>query len=198
MKEWWKIAFGVVIGILGAAVILLVSRPPRGQPIALMPPPTAAPIAVQVAGAVVHPGVYGLPPGSRVQDAIQAAGGLLPTADNQALNLAALLQDGGKILVPFQRPTQPISTAGTGSEPAVLASTSPSFSTPDAAHPLNINTATLAELDSLPGIGPVTAQNIIDYRTANGPFATIEDLLKIPGIGPKTFEKVKNLITVGV
>ncbi len=200
MKEWWRLAFGIVIGFLGAGLILLLSRPPRGQPIALLPPPTPAPLVVDVAGAVSNPGVYNLPPGSRLQDAIQAAGGLLPAADGQAINLAAVLQDGGKVLVPFQRPTPVPGIPLTLENPPSRNETVPEATAApvvDAAHPLNLNNATLAELDLLPGIGPVTAQKILDYRSTNGPFTTIEDLMKVSGIGQKTFDKLKGLITVG-
>jgi competence protein ComEA len=188
MKDWWKFAIGAVFTLLSVAVIWLVSSQPRGQAITLLPAPTPAPLVVHVAGAVVHPGVYQLPAGSRVQDAIQAAGGLLPEADTQALNLAALLQDGEQISIPFVQPTLPALEAPPRAAP---------LPTPQAGKLININTATQAELESLPGIGPSLAQQIIAYRKANGPFATIEDIIDVPGIGPKTFEKIKGLITVG-
>jgi competence protein ComEA len=188
MKEWWKIAFGVLCGLLGAGVIWLASRPPRGQAITLLSPPTPAPIVVHVVGAIARPGVYYLPAGSRVQDAIQAAGGLLPEANSQVLNLAALLQDGGRVSVPTAPPALP--PMGTISQPDVR---SPTLGIQ---YPININTASLAELDSLPGIGPITAQLIIDYRENKGPFKSIEDIMNVSGIGPKTFEEIKDLITV--
>jgi competence protein ComEA len=185
MKDLWKIAFSVVCSLLGAGVILLVSSRPGGEPIVLQPPPTPAPIYVHVAGAVAQPGLYQLTTGNRVGDAIQAAGGLLPEADPQALNLAAILGDGEKVLVPTppaQNPTE--ESADTLS------------SAPLAAHLININTADQAELESLPGIGPVLAQRIIKYRNAYGLFATIEDIQVIYGIDSETFEKIKHLITV--
>ncbi len=176
----------MVVGILlGAGLIVLVSRPPRGRPVILRPPPTPLPVLVHVTGAVLQPGLYSLPPGSRVQDAILAAGGFSASADEQGLNLAAVLLDGSRVNVPS------IVTPESGSSGLSKEATStPTF-------PIDLNTATLAELDSLPGIGPVTAQAIIDYRDQNGPFARIQDIDRVPGIGPATYEQIKDLITIG-
>jgi competence protein ComEA len=113
---------------------------------------------------------------------------LLPEANSQVLNLAALLQDGGRVSVPTAPPALP--PMGTISQPDVR---SPTLGIQ---YPININTASLAELDSLPGIGPITAQLIIDYRENKGPFKSIEDIMNVSGIGPKTFEEIKDLITV--
>ena len=185
MKTVWKIAFVVVFTLLAAGIIVLVSRPARGKPVILLPPPTPSPLQVHVAGAVVNPGVYSLPLGSRVEDAVAAAGGTTAAADAQALNLAAFLQDGSRVYVPF----------------IVTPEADTSRSAPELAIPnsqlININTATTDELDKLPDIGPVTAQAIIDYRNQNGLFARIQDIDKVPGIGPATYEKIKDLITVG-
>jgi competence protein ComEA len=182
-----KIIFGVLCGLLAAGLIRLVSSPPRGEPVKLLPPPTAAPLMVHVAGAVAQPGVYTLPPESRVQDAIQAAGGALPEADLSTLNLAAFVQDGMRITVPTPPP-----------KPAAGESINPAQRTPTAItlYPININIATQAELESLPGIGPATAKAIIEYRDTNGLFTRIEDIMNVPDIGPKTFERIKELITV--
>ena len=194
MNDWWKVAFGVVCGLLGSGVILLVSSPPRGQPVTLSPPPSPPPIAVHVAGAAVNPGVYNLPAGSRVRDAIQAAGGLLPEADAQALNLAAFAQDGERLEIPtLPTPTAPPSRLAVASP---VPSTSTPTTVPSSADPININTASQAELESLPYIGPVLAQRIIEYRQANGPFESIEQIIEIYGIGQKTFENIQDLITV--
>ena len=187
LSGWWKIAFGVVVGLLAAGLILLVSQSPQGEAITLLPPPTPAPIVVHVAGAVMQPGVYTLPAGSRVQDAIQAAGGFLPEANQQALNLAAFLEDGSRVSIPTIAPT-PL--------PANQVTPGAKTPTPDITYPINLNTATQAELESLPEIGPITAQKIIEYREKNGPFQKIEDILNVPGIGQKTFEEIKALITV--
>lgn len=190
MNDWWKVAFGVICGLLATGIILLVSNRPRGQAIKLTPAPTPAPIVVHIVGAVSNPGVYNLPAGARVQDAIQAAGGFLPEANPQALNLAAPLEDGGRVPVPTLPPANPTSGGLTRSNPVVT--------TPDTNNPININTASQAELESLPGIGPITAQKIIAHREANGPFTAIEDIQDVSGIGPKKFEAIQDLITVGV
>ncbi len=188
MKDAWKIVFGLVCGLLAAGLVLLASQAPRGQPINLLPPPTAAPLVVHVEGAVAQPGVYTLPAGSRVQDAIKVAGGMLKEADTRALNLAAPLQDGIRVLLPTIPPPTPT--------PDPNAPRSGKTPTPVIVYPININTATQAELESLPGIGPVTAQEIIAYREAHGPFTSIEQIMDVEGIGPKTFEEIQDLITV--
>ncbi|MDN5325686.1 MAG: competence protein ComEA [Moorella sp. (in: firmicutes)] len=153
-------------------------------------------IQVHVAGAVKMPGVYELPAGARVNEAIHLAG-LLPEANPNALNLAAPLNDGQQVIVPRQgeeaRINAPAGTApGPGTAPGSTAGSSPSRT----GGKVNINTAGLAELDSLPGIGPTLAQRILDYRTQKGPFRTIEDLQNVAGIGAKKFADLKELITV--
>ncbi len=189
MKSWWGLAWpisiGVLIGLLGAGVILLVSSPPRGEAIRLLPPPAASPLVIDVSGAVSHPGVYELPQGSRVQDALQAAGGALPEADLSTLNLAGPLEDGALVSVPLKGEVQ---SPPSRSVNIPIPETSGSL--------ININIATQEQLESLPGIGPTLAQRIIDYRQANGPFASIEAIQDVSGIGPGIFEKIKDLITV--
>jgi competence protein ComEA len=193
VKAGWALALGVICGLLGAGIILLVSHPPGGSAITLLPPPSPVPLVVYISGAVVRADVYTLPAGSRVRDAIQAAGGPSSQADLQNLNLAAFLQDGMKVQVPqiVKAPIVPgdmtstsnLSAAGVGQRVAGAL--------------VNINTASQQELDTLPEIGPALAQRIIAYRTAKGPFAMIEDIQNVSGIGPVTFEKIKDLITVG-
>lgn len=190
MKDWWKLAFGVLSGLLAAGVILLITAPPRGTPIALQPPPEPPPLVVHVSGGVEQPGVYTLPAGSRLQQAVEAAGGLLPQADTQNINLAAPLQDGEKVTIPTLAPTAPPVSRGPGETGIPLPLPAPTSSL------ININTATQAELESLPGIGPVTAQKIIQYRQEHGPFQSIEEIMNVPGIGEKTFDAIKDLITV--
>ena len=196
MKHWWVVALGVVIGLLSAGVLWLASLPPRGNPITLLPPPTPVPIQVHVDGAVEAPGVYALPPESRVQDALAVAGGLTDEAEAAGLNLAAKLEDGQQVTVPTQIRVE-VSTPQTpeqpqaGDPPTEAPSTSgPNFSL------ININTATQGELETLSGIGPVTAQKIIAFREENGPFTSIEEIQKVSGIGPVTFEKISGFITV--
>ena len=191
MKSWWGIAWpislGVLIGLLVAGFILLVSSPPRGEAIRIIPPPSPQPLSVYVSGAVARPGVYRLPQGSRVQDAILTAGEALPGADLAALNLAAPLADGDRVDVP-------VKGAAGSSQPAASVSDPASGGAVDG--PVDINTATQEMLESLPGIGPTLAQRIIDYRQSNGPFASIEAIQDVSGIGPGIFEKIKDLIRV--
>jgi len=186
MKNWRIIAIGLIFGLLATGAIWLVSQPPRGEMVRLLPPPTLKPLAVHVSGAVAHPGVYSLPAGSRVKDAILAAGDTVAGANPNALNLAALLEDGAKIDVPLLNPP----TVG------VLDPTVPPPDRKSLSGLTNINLATQAELESLPGIGPVIAQRIIAYRDENGPFTTPEAIQNVAGIGPVTFERIQNLITV--
>lgn len=174
----------------------------RGRPVALALPdvvPSQETLSVQasvtfhVIGAVRHPGVYTLPAGARVMDAVRAAGGLGAHADQRAMNLARLVVDGEQIVIwrvgeldePADRPSGSVS--GSSSEP--------SAATPVGGR-VNINLADAAELDGLPGIGPALAQRIVEYREANGAFRTPGDLVQVSGIGPKTFERLEPLITV--
>jgi competence protein ComEA len=183
-KTWWWLAAFIIVGVLlGVGILFLVTRPPRGEPIALIPAPTPAPISVYVSGNVNQAGLYALPAGSRVNDAIQAAGGFTEDANAGVLNLAEILEDGEQIDVPGIIPADPATSASRSVNPSLTL--------------VDINTATLEQLDTLPEIGPITAQNIIDFRNANSPFARIEDIQDVKGIGAVTFEKIKDLITVG-
>jgi len=194
MNDWWKIAFSVVCSLLGVGIILITSREPRGQPISLNPPPSPGPIVIHITGAVNQPGVYSLAPDSRIQDAIQAAGGTTKNADLQTLNLASVLTDGSQVLVPSLSTYH--ATSGGTPTPYPSRGSGESLQIPSPEHPVNINTASQTELESLPGIGPYLAQQIISYRESNGPFASIEDIIKVYMIGQSTFELIQNLITV--
>jgi competence protein ComEA len=188
MKKYFEILIGILIGLLAAGVLYLVASPPRGQPVQLLPPPTPAPLAVYVNGGVKSPGVYQLPKGSRVQDAIDAAGGFSRSADSSRVNLAALIEDGMQLAVPTKTPTLlPLVIGG-----AAHGSTPPA----PASGLIDINTADAALLETLPGIGPTIAQRIVDYRTEHGAFQTIEEIMNVPGIGSSTFDKIKDYITV--
>ena len=189
MRKWaaaWPLGIGILIGLLAAGVLFLVSRPRSSQSIRLSPPPEAPPFVVNVSGAVAHPGVYELPQGSRVQDAIEAAGGALPQAVLESLNLAAPVEDGVQIYVLAENETQP-----PGATPGGFPSRSG-----EVGSLVNINTATQAELEGLPGIGPERARDIIAYREAHGPFPDIEAIQNVEGIGEGIFEEIKGLITV--
>ncbi|GAB4424945.1 MAG: helix-hairpin-helix domain-containing protein [Anaerolineales bacterium] len=191
MKSIFNVLIGILAGMLLAGGLWLVARQPQGEPVVLRPAPTPDDIVVHVAGAVVRPGVYRLPDKSRVADAIDAAGGFLAEAEKNKFNLAAFVEDGTRIDVPYVANYTPQPTSAF----TVLKTPTP-FGTP-AFDLIDINTASLSELDTLPGIGPTTAQRIIDYRIQNGPFASIEDIVKVPGIGSATYENIKHLITVG-
>ena len=164
-KTWKAILIGVFFGLLSIGFVLLITRPPRGAPIQLNPPPTPSPLIVHVSGAVVEPGLYTLAAGSRVQDAIDAAGGNSPNADLEAINLAAFVEDGEQLWVPTKKIANPEPQSGATS------TTIPNLSN-EAQPPnqeihvlININTASIPELESLPGIGPDKAEKIVAYRT---------------------------------
>ncbi len=185
--------FGLVCALLAFGLIQLAAGQPAGRPVQLMPPPTPLPLTVHVSGAVARPGVYVLPPGSRVQDALQAAGGASTGANMGELNLAAPLKDGQQVLVaapgatPSPAPSRAAALAPT--RRATLAPTHP-------AGKINLNTASAQELEALPGIGPSLAHSIVQYRQLHGEYKKIEDILNVPGIGPKTFERIRALIEV--
>jgi len=183
--------YGLLAALVVTGLLLVITRRPAGVPVQLQAPPTPLPLRVHVAGAVAAPGVYHLPPGSIVQDALAAAGGPTAQANLALLNLAHKLTDGEQVLVPEAAPTAAAApTAGTA------AAGQSSTLTPASGSPININTASAAELEVLPRIGPALAQRIVDYRSAHGLFRAIEDIMQVSGIGPATFEQIKDLITV--
>jgi len=141
-------------------------------------------VVVHVVGAVRSPGLYLLVEGSRVADALALAGGAEGKADLAGVNLAAPLVDGTQVLVPRRGET---AAAGGGAS-------SPGTGSGSSAGPVRLSTATLAELDALPGVGPVTAQRILQYRETHGPFRTVEELDAVPGIGPARLEQLRELV----
>lgn len=202
-----------VIGVLLASVVwggaLFALRRPDPPPITLQPPPTPAPtataapsptpapITVYVTGAVARPGLYPLPYGARVGDALSAAGGANQDAAAEMLNQAELLYDGAQVHVPSSittttdLPVAPVAgVSGSGvtatrSDTIILPSSSPGGR-------INVNTASAEELDALPGIGLSRAEAII----ANRPYATVDDLDRVPGIGERMIEQLRDLVTV--
>lgn len=152
--------------------------PRRAAPLAAASPATgssaAARIVVHVVGAVRHGGLYRLPEGSRVADAVARAGGPTPKALLAAVNLAAPLADGQQVVVPSRVP---------GATPGAVGGK------------VSLATADIDDLDELPGIGPVTAQKIVDWRASHGPFRSVDDLDAVPGIGPGRIEQLRDLVT---
>ena len=155
-------------------------------------------VIVHVSGAVTAPGVFELPAGSRVDDAVEAAGGLTEAADLAAVNLARLLVDGEQIHIPEPGETPPVTAAGPGEGGGTgggEATGGGSTSAGDGGQ-IDINTATAAQLEELPGVGPAIAQRIVEHRELNGPFTSVDDLQEVSGIGPATLEKMRDRATV--
>ncbi|MBV6395589.1 MAG: hypothetical protein HFACDABA_01167 [Anaerolineales bacterium] len=194
LRAFYPTFIGVLIGLVLGGLLWIVVRSPDGNAVTLQPPPTVAPLVVDVAGAVPRPGVYEFPTGARVKDAVQAAGGLLAEANKSSINLAAPLEDGQRLEIPYLAGLEPTPPAALAFSSSTNSDGSRSVIVPSEL--IDINIATLQELETLPGIGPSLAQAIIDYRDEFGPFFAIEDLLFVNGIGPETFEAIKDLIMV--
>lgn len=146
-------------------------------------------IYVDIGGEVINPMLAELPEGSRVEDAIQAAGGLTESADLSGINRAEFLEDGEKVFIPAKIQGD---TAATASQDTAAATPTNAASNGK----VNINTADITGLQTLNGVGPATAQKIVDYRETSGRFKTIDDLKNVSGIGDKTFEKLKDYICI--
>jgi competence protein ComEA len=162
-------------------------------PAAPSPAPSSAGVVVDVEGRVRRPGLQRLPPGARVADAVRGAGGTTSGAVLTALNLARLLADGEQVVVPG--PGDPV-PAGGGGGPGGAASGGGTGGTGAAGSPLDLNTATEAGLDELPGVGPVLAGRIVAWRTQHGRFTSVDELAEVPGIGPKALERLRPLVRV--
>jgi competence protein ComEA len=164
----------------------------RPQPSAGLAPPVAPPtetaaaatvVVVDVVGAVRRPGLYRLEQGARIADAVARAGGATAKADLALINLAAPLADGEQVVVPKRGAAAPAGAPSAGGSAGVPSS-----------GPVHLSTATLEQLDSLPGIGPVTAQKILDYRQKQGAFTSVDELDAVPGIGPARLDQLKDLV----
>jgi competence protein ComEA len=157
----------------------------------------AGPLVVHVAGAVVRPGVVTVPGGSRVADALAAAGGLRTDADPDRLNLAAVLRDGERVAVPVAGQPAPVLAEGGGGSAGGPGGTGGGSGDDKVVGTVDLNTATEAELEGLPGVGPSTAAAIVEHRTSSGPFRSVEDLLDVRGIGDAKLEQLRARVTVG-
>ncbi len=188
-------AIAVVLVVAGAYWLTRAPQPPTeaalprvasGGPVdATLPPPTtvatepAGRVTVHVTGSVVRPGVYQLDAGSRVQAAIELAGGATADGDPDAINLAAVVADGARIYVPEVGEPVPASDDAADAPPS---------------GPVDVNRASITELERLPGIGPATATAIVTERERNGPFPNVDDLQRVPGIGPARLEALRDLV----
>ena len=177
-----------IVAILAALGVGWYARRPSAAPdasggvyVAPDAPPRAPTVMVHVAGAVARPGVYELPVGSRVGHGIEAAGGFTAYANTDGVNLAATLEDGQRVDVP---------TRGSVQAPAQQPDQ------PDSAGAININRASAADLEQLPGIGPSLAARIVQYRATHGPFGSVDELVEVPGIGPGRLADIRGHVVV--
>lgn len=183
----WRLALPL-LAVAVMAGVFWGSRAPEPAPLSLNSAPAvtgdggvgAGTITIHVSGWVAAPGLYHLADGSRVADAVAAAGGLLPGADTTRVNLAAPVSDGGQVVIP--------GPAGDGE-----ASAQPGSGGDEKVH---LNRATAADLETLPGVGPVLAERIVEYRDQHGPFTEVEDLLDVPGIGEAKLAALRDQVVV--
>jgi competence protein ComEA len=177
----YVLALLTVLSLAGRVAFRDESPAPAAAPLNLRaePPPTRK-VVVHVVGQVYKPGLYSLPEGSRVDDAIKRAGGPKPKAALALVNLAAPVADGQQVVVPSNREAAQALAGGSMAG--------------GAGGPVHLNSATLDQLDELPGIGPVTAQKILDYRSEHGAFGSVEELDAVPGIGPATLDELRDLV----
>lgn len=191
--QWSKVARAAMIGVaLGAIVVALIvsalrARSDASVVLTVHEAPDASLIRVYVGGEVAKPGIYSLDRGSRIADAIDSAGGASRDGAPEQLQLASVLSDGDQVIVPLARPT-PRPAAGNTAESSEPAASSGL---------LDINSATAAQLEELPEIGPKLAERVVEFRTTNGPFTSVDQLVAIRGISERIVEILRPLVTVG-
>jgi competence protein ComEA len=167
---------GAAVVLAGSGLLLVVRRP--APPIRIIEAPAPTALLIQVDGAVLRPGLYRLPPGARLSDALTAAGGVRPDADPSGMNRARHLRDGERVTVPGRALATPL---GPGGETSSV---------------LDVNSATAGELETLPGVGPVLARRIVEHRTARGGFRRVDDLLEVKGVGPRLLERLRGRVVI--
>ena len=201
MKKWLLILYGLLIGLLATGTILLISQPSQGQPILLSPAPsptltsppipteTPTPIQAQISGEVVAPGIYALAKNFRLGDLVECAGGLTAHADVDRINLAALVRDGDYFYIPAADEEIPETASNA---PGNLNT----IQNPDYNYPIDLNEASQEALESIPGIGPSKAEDILAYKTEIGRFSSLDELLNVSGIGETTLESLIDYLYV--
>ena len=201
MKSWLWLICGLLFGLLIGGVILLIANPAPGDAIALKPAPSATPslppsptktpepMLAQISGEVLSPGIYPFQEGARLQDLIALAGGLTIGADEDRVNGAALLRNGDYFYIPAMDETIPETAANSPANMNI--NLDPQFE-----YPLDLNTANQEALESLPGIGPKKAEDILSYREQHGPFSSVDALVNVPGIGTITVDSLRDYLYV--
>jgi competence protein ComEA len=192
LDRWFApITIGALIGLVAFLLVLLIRTPRDTVVLEVSRQPDPDQIKVWVGGEVVQPGLYQLRRGSRVSDAIEAAGGLKSGADVAALPMAELVADADEIVVPIRgtAPVIPVAAADPTEPDPLMAEPSSTL--------ININTADARELEALPGIGPAIAARVVEYRDANGAFSTVDELEAVSGISARMVDEFRPYITVG-
>ena len=201
MKPWLTLIYGLLLGLLIGGLIILIANPSPGNAITLNPAPTATstplpsptktmePILVQISGEVAAPGIYSLQKNARLDELIALAGGMTIEADLARVNEVALLHDGDYFYIPAEGEAIPETAANSSTN--LTGDLDPQFE-----YPLDLNAADQEALESLPGIGPAKATDILAYREAHGGFTSIEELENVPGIGKATVESLLDYLYV--
>jgi competence protein ComEA len=184
------LGLGIIVAVVaGLVIVVLRSERPRDLVLQIEPVSGTTDITVYVSGAVEEPGLYTLPRGSRVADALDLAGAL-PDADLSSVDMARELRNEQSIAVPFEAPTNPPAAAAIPSPIAAAPATNPPES-------IDVNVASAPELERLPGIGPVLAERIVQYREEHGPFSSLNELSAVQGISDRMVEDLRARATVG-
>ncbi len=201
MKPWLLILYGLLLGLLVAGLILLIAQPQRGHSITLSPAPTPTltsppyptatpePIFVQISGEIQHPGIYALDEYSRLETLIELSGGFTDIADIERINMAAVLRDGDYFFIPAKDQEIPETARNAPSNLYTAQDTGYEY-------PLDLNQASQEALESIPGIGPSKAEDILNYRDTIGSYSNLEELLNVPGIGDVTLESLRDYLFV--